>query len=108
MPAADQPCRFHVMHGAILKAQNKTQQAIDVLAKVMEKEKALSKNAKATQNGVLSFCNIELASAYLAAKEHDRAAAALKKATDLSGYELYKAVQVKIHALKHVLSKAGK
>ena len=97
---------YHLFRGAILRAQGKPCEAIVELGKVIAAEKELAHNTLATLNGVVPYAYLELSSAHLDARHLPKAAEALKKAEGITGYDLYRALQVRIHAAKGVLAKA--
>jgi hypothetical protein len=70
-------------------------------------EDALTRDARAKQNGVLAYAYHDLASLYIDQRLWPRAAAAHKKATSFDDYELYKAVQVRLHALRALITKGS-
>jgi len=108
--------RYNMLRGAILHSLNKDDEAITVLSKVVAQSDELLGSEAGKQSAAVPMAYAELATVYLAAKgkdgkaapEVDKANAAIKSAAAIKGYDMYRTVQLKLHALRNLATQAGK
>jgi len=108
--------RYNMLRGAILHSLNKDDEAITVLSKVVAQSDELLGSEAGKQSAAVPMAYAELATVYLAAKgkdgkaapEVDKANAAIKSAAAIKGYDMYRTVQLKLHALRNLANQAGK
>jgi len=108
--------RVNMLRGAILHALNKDDEAIAILNKVVASSDDILGSEAGKQSAAIPVAHAELATIYLAIKgkdgkaapEIDKANAAIKAAAGIKGYDMYRTVQLKLHALRNLASQAGK
>jgi tetratricopeptide (TPR) repeat protein len=108
--------RVNMLRGAILHSLNKDEEAIAVLNKTLAIESELLGSEGGKQSAAVPMAYAELATIYLAFKgtdgkaapQIDKANAAIKSAASIKGYDMYRTVQLKLHALRNLSAHLGK
>jgi len=108
--------RVNVLRGAILHALNKDDEALTHLAKVLAASDELLGSDGGKQSAAVPMAYAEQATIYLAIKDKDgkatpqidKANAAIKAAAAIKGYDMYRTVQLKLHALRNLAANLGK
>jgi len=108
--------RCNLLRGAMSHVLGKDEEAIAVLNKCIGASEELLGSDSGKQSAVIPMAYAELATIYLemkgkdgkAAPEVDRAHSAIKSASAIKGYDMYRTVQLKLHALRNVASNLGK
>jgi len=108
--------RYNMLRGAILHALNKDDEALALLTKVVGQSEEILGCEPGKQSAAIPMAYAELATIHLAAKgkdgkpapDVDKANAAIKAAAGIKGYDMYRTVQLKLHALRNLASQAGK
>jgi tetratricopeptide (TPR) repeat protein len=108
--------RYNMLRGAILHALNKDEEAVALLTKVIGQADDILGSDAGKQCAAIPMAYAELATIHLAMKgkdgkpapEVDKANAAIKAAAAIKGYDMYRTVQLKLHALRNLASNLGK
>jgi len=108
--------RVNVLRGSILHYLNKDDEAQTILAKVTAQSDEILGSETGKQSAAIPIAYAELATIHLATKgkdgkpapEVEKANAAIKAAAAIKGYDMYRTVQLKLHALRNLASQAGK
>jgi len=108
--------RCHVLRGAILHALNKDEEALGFINKALASADELQGSEAGKQSAAVPMAYCELATIYLAIKgkdgkaapEVDKANAAIKAAAGIKGYDMYRTVQLKLHALRNLAANLSK
>jgi len=97
--------RCNMLRGSILHFLGKDDEALASLNKTIAAADELQGSDAGKQSAALPMAYAELATIYLAQKspDLDKANSAIKTAAAIKGYDMYRPVQLKLHALRNFL-----
>jgi len=99
---------YHLLRGSILHNLKKGEEALTHINKALASSDELLGSEPGRQTAVVPLAYAELATIHIANKDADKANAAIKAAAGLKGYDLYRTVQLKLHALRNLSAALGK